>query len=73
MPKKSPIARGDRFRDAQLSAFARSAPDWVVEDVFTGTDGIEYALLSSAADPTRRKSLSAAILHDRRRFAPVPH
>ena len=73
MAKKTPITRGDRFRDAQLGAFARSAPDWVVEDVFTGTDGIEYARLSSVADPTRRKSISAAILHDRKRFAPVSH
>lgn len=71
MVKKTPISRGDRFRDTQLGAFSRSAPDWVVEDVFTGTDGIEYARLSSVADPTRRKSLSAAILNDRKRFSPV--
>ena len=71
MLSKQPIGRGQRYRDAHMSAFGRSGSAWIVEVVRTGADGIEYALLFGAIDHTERKTLSTAILGDRRRFIRV--
>jgi hypothetical protein len=51
--------------------FGRPAPEWIVEGTFVGNDGIEYARIALAADPSHRKTLSVAVLTDRRRFAAV--
>lgn len=71
MNSKPRIARGQRFRDAQLSLFGRPGSEWIVEHVFVGTDGVWYASVLLTSDLTERKTLSAAVLSDRRRFVPV--
>ncbi|MGH7087305.1 MAG: hypothetical protein ACREFQ_00210 [Stellaceae bacterium] len=68
MASAPPISIGQRFRDIQLRNFGRPGLEWVVRDVITGTDGIAYARLACADDPTRLKTLSFAVLSDRHRF-----
>ena len=65
------VAGGHRYRDIFPGVFGPSNTEWTVEDVFTATDGMEYARLSCANDPTQLKTLSLAVLADRRRFARV--
>ncbi|HLJ64444.1 MAG TPA: hypothetical protein VKT70_10080 [Stellaceae bacterium] len=42
---------------------------WLVEDVFIGTDGQQYARLVCHADPSLRKTLALVALADRKRYA----
>ena len=65
------IQSGQRFRDTQRTAFGGAAPDWVVDQVFIGTDGKGYAQVYLASDPKERKTLSTAVLLDKRRFVEV--
>jgi hypothetical protein len=66
VPNKQQFAIGQRYRDANPSAFRH--PAWIIEDIFTGTDGLQYVRVYSAANPTERKTLSMHVLADRRRF-----
>jgi hypothetical protein len=63
-----PIVIGQRYRDTEARAFGRTGPDWIVNALFTGTDGIEYAGLVRASNPSERKTLSCAVLRNRRQF-----
>lgn len=65
------VTLGQRYRDIFPGVFGPSITEWTVDDVFIATDGGEYARLSCANDPTQRKTLSLAVLGDRRRFARV--
>ena len=65
------VAVGQRFREARATIFGEPAPEWIVEHLRIGSDGLEYATLVSAADPSLRKTLSTAVLVDRQRFVPV--
>lgn len=65
------VERGQRYREAGRSGTGSGGLVWQVENVFTGTDGIEYAGLVCAADRSLRKTLAIAALGDRRRFALV--
>ncbi len=67
-----PIARGQHYREVQLSMFGRPGPEWIVEALFTGIDGIGHASLMRASDHSQRKTLSLAVLNERRRFTPIP-
>jgi hypothetical protein len=71
MARKQPITIGQRYREVQSRAFGRPGQEWVVEALFTGTDGIEYASLVRASEPPERKTLSLAALDDRRQFTRV--
>jgi len=69
MPEVKP---GQRFRDTQRTAFGGAAPDWIVAQVFVGTDGKQYAQqVYLANDPREKKTLSTAVLSDKRRFVEV--
>ena len=59
---------GDRLREVASQRFGRVGPEWIVEDTFVGTDGVEYAKVALAVDMSHRKTLSIAVLTDRRRF-----
>lgn len=65
------ITPGQHFHDAQPTLFGHAPPDWIVDYVFTGTDGKEYALIYSASNRHDRKTLSTAILGDKRRFTKI--
>ncbi len=67
----SEIKEGQRFRDANPTMFGHPPPDWVIGGLFVGTDGMQYAQVYSAANPHDRKTLSTAILLDKRRFIQV--
>lgn len=69
--RREPVAPGDRFRDLQTRQFGTLIIDWIVDDVFTGTDGVVYAHLTCATDATRRKTLSLGVLYDRRRYGRI--
>jgi hypothetical protein len=68
MALKKPIERGQRFRDGHPGAFGGSGTEWIVEAVFRGTDGVQYAQLVCASDLSQQKTLSIDVLNDRRRF-----
>ena len=51
--------------------FGQLSPDWVVDRVFVGTDGKEYAEVYLATNTKEKKTLSTAILLDKRRFIEV--
>jgi hypothetical protein len=65
---KRAIAVGERYRDIERGQFARPALNWIVEAVYTGTDGIGHAKLVCASDLVQRKTLSVSVLLDQRRF-----
>jgi len=64
------IKPGQRFREAQAALFGRPAPEWAVQDVFTGGDGVTYARIALVSDPSNSKTLSISVLSDRHRFVP---
>ena len=66
------VIAGQRFRDAAPTVFGHPPPDWVVDQVFIGTDGKQYAHVHADSKPHERKTLSTAILRDKRRFIQVP-
>jgi hypothetical protein len=68
MRSAPPVAIGQHYRDVQQRTFGRPGLEWVIQDLITGTDGIAYARLACASDPTARKTLSSAILVDRHRY-----
>jgi hypothetical protein len=65
------VKPGQQFCDAYRTVFGRAAPGLVVLRVFVGTDGYEYAELSSGPSGKDRRTLSTAILRDKRRFLEV--
>jgi len=64
------IKPGQRFREAQSVLFGRAAPEWTVQDVFRGVDGVSYARIALISDPSYSKTLSTSVLSDRHRFVP---
>jgi hypothetical protein len=68
MALKQPIERGQRFRDVYPGVFGPTPTEWIVEALFRGTDGVQYAQLVCASDLTLEKTLSVDVLSDRRRF-----
>lgn len=70
MRSEQPVKPGQRFRDARPALFGRSAPAWTVQDIFVGTDGLSYARVVLASDPSNSKTLSTIVLADRHRFVP---
>jgi hypothetical protein len=53
------------------SAIVVLGTEWIVDAIFRGTDGIEYAQLVNAADLTQQKTLAVDVLGDRKRFERV--
>ena len=69
---KRPIEPGRRYRELRLGLFGRPAgAEWIVEAVKTDRLGLAHARLVSAADLTRRKTLSVRALADASRFEEV--
>ena len=69
MVLKRAVSVGQRYRDLERGQFARPAPDWIVEVIYTGNDGIGHAKLVCASDVFQRKTLSVSALLDPKRFA----
>jgi len=65
------VKPGQYFCDTHRTVFGRAAPGLIVLRVFIGTDGYEYAELSSGPNSKDRRTLSTAILRDKRRFLEV--
>ncbi len=58
------VKRGQRYRDIHPGRPSSSETEWIVEALYRGTDGARYAVLVSASDLTRRKTLSIDALSD---------
>ena len=71
MPAEQPIERGQRYRDLSPGRFGPLGTEWIVEAIFIGTDGIQYAQLVNASDLTQHKTLAVDVLGDRKRFERV--
>jgi hypothetical protein len=71
MPSKHPVERGQRYRDLSASRFGVLGTEWIVDAIFVGTDGIQYAQLVNAGDLTQHKTLAVDVLGDRKRFERV--
>lgn len=68
MAKTSSVMKGQQFREPQARLWGNLAQVWIVEAVFAGADGVEYARLACAGEPSLRKTLSTAVLRDKLRF-----
>jgi hypothetical protein len=66
----SAIQPGECYRDAAASSI-RGVPEWMVERIFVGTDGKEYAEIRTVANRHDRKTLSTFALGDTRRFIKI--
>jgi hypothetical protein len=71
MASKHPVERGQRYRDLSPGRFGALGTEWIVDAIFQGTDGIQYAQLVNASDLTQRKTLAVDVLGDRKRFERV--
>ena len=65
------VKPGQYFCDVHRTVFGHAARGLIVRRVFIGTDGYEYAELSSGPHSNDRRTLSTAILRDKRRFLEV--
>ena len=65
MALEHPVERGQRYRDLSAGRFGVLGTEWIVDAIFIGTDGIQYAQLVNAADLTQHKTLAVDVLGDR--------
>jgi len=63
------IERGQNYQEVGPPRVGSRRLVWLVEDVFIGTDGQQYARLVCHADPSLRKTLALVALADRKRYA----
>jgi len=71
MVLKESVKRGKRYRDVHAGRPSASETEWIVEALYRGTDGVQYAVLVCASDLTRRKTLSIDALTDAEGFQRV--
>jgi ABC-type thiamine transport system ATPase subunit len=69
---RTEVQIGQRYREAGASVFGRAKPLWIVDEVFTASDSLRYAVLCKVDDPTRRKTLSIQVVSYHQRFVPEP-
>jgi hypothetical protein len=67
MAEKKPII-GQRYRDLDVTSWNA---EWIIDAIFKGTDGRDYADLRSVSDRTLHKTLSLSVMADLTRFAPA--
>lgn len=68
MGKRRAVRKGQHYREARQRFLGQTSPTWTVEEMFTSTDGLEYARLVCGSDPSLQKTISTAVLADKRRF-----
>jgi hypothetical protein len=71
MVLKEAVKRGERYRDIHPGRASASETEWIVEALYRGIDGVQYAVLVCASDLTRRKTLSIDALSDGEGFLRV--
>jgi hypothetical protein len=71
MASKHPVERGQRYRDLSAGRFGPLGTERIVDAIFIGTDGIQYAQLVNASELTYQKTLAVNVLGDRKRFERV--
>ena len=60
---------GEQFQELGIGYLGKRSAVWVVEETFTNSDELPYAKLICSSDASLQKTLSIAVLADRRRFA----
>lgn len=65
------IAPGRRFIPAGDRLFNGRQPEWEVVAVFIGRDGVSYAQIKRVGAPQDAKTISGAVLNDRRHYLPL--
>jgi hypothetical protein len=63
------VAIGEQFQELGTGYLGKPSAVWVVEGTFKNSDELQYAKLICSSDASLRKTLSIAVLADRRRFA----
>ena len=48
MALEHPVERGQRYRDLSAGRFGVLGTEWIVDAIFQGTDGVQYAQLVNA-------------------------
>jgi hypothetical protein len=61
-------AIGQRYRNLHGTLWNA---EWVIDAIFKGTDGLQYADLRSVSDRTEHKTLSLSVFADAKRFVLV--
>ena len=69
---RTEVQIGQRYRQVGAGIFGQTKPLWIVDDVFTASDSLRYAVLSKVGEPTLRKTLSIQVLSYHQRFVPEP-
>ena len=67
MAQKS-VGVGQLYRSTEGGLFGGPGPEWQVVSVARRHDGVTYATLAMAQDPTELKSLAMGVLLDRRAY-----
>lgn len=62
------IRIGQIYQPTEATFLGTRTLVWTVTALYTGTDGLAYARLVNAADPTMTKTLGVDVLADPRRF-----
>jgi hypothetical protein len=71
MALKEALKRGQRYHDTHPGRPGASGTEWIIEALYRGTDGVQYAVLVCASNLTQRKTLSIDALSDGERFRRV--
>jgi hypothetical protein len=66
--KPAEIALGRRFVPTGDRLFNTRQPEWEVVAIFTGSDGLDYAQIRRVGPPQDAKTVSGAVLSDRRHY-----
>jgi hypothetical protein len=62
------VAIGEQFQELGTGYLGKRSAVWVVEGTFKKSDELQYAKLICSSDVSLCKTLSIAVLADRRRF-----
>jgi hypothetical protein len=72
MAKQHSVESGQRYQEVGSGYLGKAPQVWVVEDTFTNAaDRLRYARLACEGDASMRKTLSIAVLTDRRRYSRI--
>ena len=72
MAKQHSVEPGHRYRETGSAYLGKAPRVWVIEETFVNAvDGLAYVRLSAENDPYTRKTVSVAVIADRRRFKPI--
>lgn len=66
-----PLQLGQRFRRASLWPLGQGGSEWILRDLYVGSDDLWQARIVRASGTKESKTLPVAALTDRRKFTPA--